>query len=57
MHGPSGVTVEATVFAPVNGQPLPVKQTATSSKHLGTGVVTISNWNAPVNVAAPGTPC
>jgi len=53
VHGQSGVTVEATVFAPAHGRPLPVKQTAKSSNHLGTGVVTMSKWNAAVHVSAP----
>jgi len=53
VQGQSGVTLDATVFAPAHGQPLPVKQTAKSSDHLGTGVLTISNWNEAVDVSAP----
>jgi hypothetical protein len=56
VHGQAGVTVTATVFAPAHGKPLPAKQTATSSGHLGhlgAGVVTMSDWNEPVHVSAP----
>ena len=53
VHGQAGVTVTATVFAPAHGKPLPVKQTAASSSHLGAGMVTMSDWNEPVHVSAP----
>ena len=55
VHRQAGVTVEATVFAPAHGKPLPVKQTAKSSGRLGTDVVTntISNWDEAVDVSAP----
>ena len=49
----SGVDGTATLFAPAHGKPLPVKETAQASKNRGTGVVTMTRWNAAVHVRAP----
>ena len=53
VHGQSGDTATATLFAPADGKPLPVKEIAKSSGKLGAGVVTMSDWNEAVHVSAP----
>jgi len=53
VHGQAGPSAMTTLFAPAHGEPLPVKQTAKSSGKGGTGVVTMSKWNEPVQVSAP----
>lgn len=52
-HAQSGADGTATLFAPAHGKPLPVKETAETSKRRGTGVVTMSHWNEAVHVKAP----
>ncbi|HUZ16287.1 MAG TPA: hypothetical protein VMU72_08935 [Gaiellaceae bacterium] len=47
-----GVTVHVTIFAPVRGQPLPVKKMV-SSGHSLNGVVTMTGWNEALDVHAP----
>lgn len=53
VSGTGGATAGTTILAPVQGEPLPVKQTAKSSGQLGAGVLTMSAWGEPVHVSAP----
>jgi len=53
VHGTGSLTAVTTIFAPAHGKPLPVKQIAKSSGDLGSGVVTMSNWNEAVHVTEP----
>jgi len=53
VHGTGSLTAVTTIFAPATGKPLPVKQIAKSSGDLGSGVITLSNWNEPVHVTEP----
>jgi hypothetical protein len=53
VQGQGSVSATTTIFAPAHGKPLPVKQTAKSSGALGSGEVTMSNWNEAVHVTEP----
>ena len=46
-------TVVETVFAPAQGQPLPVKQTTRFPGHPGTDRSKMSRWNEAVHVTVP----